>query len=172
MTGETPRDGGHGRPSGRGEVLWLAAPPAAALCFILAGFAAEAAGVRSCASPVASTVSEAAALGDAARLVELIQQGQDPNRSWPVPQGALDSGRWDVAPIDAAILGRTIQMVRLLQRHGAASPDPERSACLARLRGLPEALPLLGRTSADVEVERIVDPADAVRMCGAGDAPP
>ena len=172
MTGETPQGAVHGRSAGRWEVLCLVVPPAAALVFILAGFGAEAAGFRAWASPVASNVSEAAAMGEAARLVELIQQGQDPNRSWPVAEGRLDSGRYDVTPIDAAIMGRTVQMVRLLQRHGATTPNPEHAACLARLRGLPEALPLLGGTSAEVETTQVVDPVDAVRMCGAGVAPP
>ena len=138
----------------------IAVPPLAGLLLMAAYVGAEALGFRGLAAPEAGTISEAAALGHAARAVELIDEGQDPGARFHVRTGMLDDREHDLEPIEAAILGRHAEMVRLLQRSGAAS---QRGACLARAV-LPEVLPDLGVPSTGSS-DPLVDIATALEMC-------
>ena len=145
----------------------IVAPPAAAFALVAFYVVAEGFGFRGLAAADATTVSEAAAMGHAARAMELIAQGQNPNVPQAVSPGVLDSAAHEVRPLEAAILGRHVEMARLLQRSGAAQFDISRAACFARAR-LPEFLPELNApapasASAFPEMPEI----DAViRMCG------
>jgi hypothetical protein len=66
-------------------------------------------------------------------------------------------------PLEAAVLGRHSELVRLLIRSGAAQFDTARAACFARAR-LPEVLPDLGGSVA--EAGDPIDIAAAFRKCG------
>ena len=141
----------------------IAVPPIVGFLLLSGYIGAEALGFRGLALPEAETVSEAAALGRAARVVELIAAGQDPNGRLHVRPGILDADGHDLQPLEAAILGRHAEVVRLLQRSGATQPGAERGACLARAR-LPEVLADFGAPST-VPSDSIVDLATALRIC-------
>jgi hypothetical protein len=138
----------------------IAVPPLVGFLLMVAYVGAEALGFRGLAAPEAGTISEAAALGHAARALELIDGGQDPRGRFHVRAGMLDDREHDLEPIEAAILGRHAEMVRLLQRSGAASP---RGPCLARAV-LPEVLPDLGAPSTGSS-NSTVDIATALESC-------
>jgi hypothetical protein len=115
----------------------LVVPPVVALCLVLGYLGADALGFRPFAPPEADSVSEAAALGHAARALAFVADGQDVNSRSHIRPGILDGDSHDLYPIEAAILGRHAEMVSLLRRSGATSPDEPRIACLERAR-LPE----------------------------------
>lgn len=142
----------------------LAAPPVAAFTSLAAYVTAESLGFRGLAVPAPATLSEAAAAGAAARVVELIGEGHDPNSPSLVPAGAVDADAFTATAVEAAILGRRAEMVNLLREQGARL-DPAHVACLARASGLPEVMELLGSGSAGVGTERLMRPIDALRSC-------
>ena len=141
----------------------IVVPPVAAFALVALYVVAEGFGFRGLAAAEAGTVSEAAAMGHAARAVELIAQGQNPNVPQHVGEGVLDSSAYQLRPLEAAILGRHIEMARLLQRSGAAQFDTTRAICFARAR-LPEFLPELHAPAAeDSDAPMRIDAT--VRMC-------
>ena len=161
MTGPLDRDALPSPPSSL--LMRVALPPLIGL-LVLGGYVgAEALGFRGLASPEADTLSEAAALGRAARVLELVAAGQDPNGRFHIRPGMLDADGHDLEPVEAAILARHAELVRLLQRSGATEPGAERGACLARAR-LPEVLSDFGVQTADPPGD-IVDLATAIRNC-------
>ena len=115
----------------------LVVPPIVGLLLVVVYLGADALGLRPFAPPEADSVSEAAALGHAARALAFVADGQDVNRPSRVRPGILDADGHDLYPIEAAILGRHAEMVSLLRRSGATYPDGQRIACLERAR-LPE----------------------------------
>jgi hypothetical protein len=141
----------------------LFVPPLVAFLFLSVYVVAEAMGYRGLARPEAQTAAEAAALGHAARTLELIEEGQNPNRLQHVRVGFLDRGEYELRPLEAAVLARHAELVRLLLRVGAATFDTSRASCFARAR-LPEVLPDLGARISDSQP---IDIAAAFRMCGA-----
>ena len=120
----------------------IVVPPVVALTIVALYLVAESFGFRGFAAAEATTVSEAAAMGHAARALELIADGQNPNQRQHVAARMLDSMEHDMMPLEAAILGRHLEMARLLLRSGAAHFDTRRAVCFARAR-LPEILPEL-----------------------------
>jgi len=138
-------------------------PPVAAFAVVTAYLVVELFAFRGLAATEPSTVSEAAAMGHAARALQLIAEGQNPNAPQHVRSGVLDAGEYEVRPLEAAILGRHGEMVRLLLRTGAARFDTARAACFARAR-LPEVLPDLGAASAALSGTPTAI-ADAMTMC-------
>ena len=139
-------------------------PPVVAFLLVSVYVVAEAVGYRGLARPDAQTVAEAAALGHAARTLQLIAEGQDPSHPQHVRANFLDAGVYELRPLEAAILARHAELVRLLLRVGAASFDRSRASCFARVR-LPEVLPDLGDPGS--ESPEPIEIAAAVRMCGA-----
>jgi hypothetical protein len=142
----------------------IAVPPVAAFLLLSTYVVAEALGFRGLARPEAATVSEAAALGHAARALELIAAGQNPTALAHVRAGILDSGAYDLTALEGAILGRHVELVHLLQRKGAAGIDTARAICFARAR-LPEVLSDLGVEQAPSS-DSPTDIATAVNICG------
>jgi hypothetical protein len=141
----------------------IAVPPLVAFVFLSVYVVVEAIGYRGLARPEARTAAEAAALGHAARTLQLIAEGQNPNQLQRVRTSFLDAGEYQLRPLEAAILARHAELVRLLLRVGATSFDTSRASCFARAR-LPEVLPDLGAGSDSAES---IDIAAAFRMCGA-----
>lgn len=142
----------------------IVVPPLVAVLLLFLYVVVEAFGYRGLARPEAQTPAEAAALGHAARTLQLIEEGQNPNHMQRVRAGFLDAGEYELRPLEAAILARHAELVRLLLRMGAAGFDTSRALCFARLR-LPDVLPDLGgRRSESAEPIEI---AAAITMCGA-----
>ena len=148
-----------------GPAARMAAPPLVGFVLIAGYVIAEALGFHALARPAGDTVSEAAALGQAARALQLIDEGQDPNGRQHVREGFLDHDGLELTPIDAAILGRRPELVRLLQRSGATHWDSARTACFARLR-LPQVLADVGATSVDAP-DRDADVETTLKTCSA-----
>jgi hypothetical protein len=117
----------------------MAVAPLAAFAIVAFYLLAESLGFRGVAAVEPATVSEAAALGHAARALQLIEQGQNANEPQRIAPGMLDSHEYTLRPLEAAIVGRHLELVRLLQRSGAAHFDLTRAICLAGAR-LPAAL--------------------------------
>jgi hypothetical protein len=139
-------------------------PPVVAFLLLSVYVVAEAIGYRGLARPEAETVAEAAALGHAARTLQLIEEGQDPNQPQHVRANFLDAGEYELRPLEASILARHAELVRLLLRLGAANVDRGRASCFARVR-LPEVLPDLGDPGSDSPEP--IEIAAAFKMCGA-----
>ncbi len=132
----------------------IVVPPVAGFVLVAAYVVAESLGFRAFAQPEAATVSEAAALGEAARALQLMAAGQDPNAALYVSAGLLDHDAHHLTPIDAAVLGRHPELVRLLQRSGAARGVSAQTRCFAQMR-LPEVLvDLPGGADAAADVQR------------------
>jgi hypothetical protein len=148
--------------SGLGGRLFV--PPLVAFLLLSVYVVVEAIGYRGLARPEAETPAEAAALGHAARTLQLIEEGQNPNRPQQVRTGFLDAGEYELRPLEAAILARRAELVRLLLRVGASSFDTSRASCFARAR-LPEVLPDLGAPVSDSSEP--IEIAAAFKMCGA-----
>ena len=142
----------------------ICVPPLAAFLLLSLYVVAEAIGYRGLARPEAETVAEAAALGQAARALQLIEEGQNPNQPQRVRANFLDAGEYELRPLEAAIVARHAELVRLLLRVESASFDKSRALCLARLR-LPEVLSDLG--DRDSDSPEPIEIAAAFRMCGA-----
>lgn len=153
----------HLSPALSGVAARIAVPPLVALLIVFAYVVAEALGYRGIARPQGDTASEAAALGQAARTLELIAAGQNPNHTLHVGAGFLDGGEYELRPLEAAVLGRHTELVRLLIRSGAAQFDTAQAACFARAR-LPEVLPDLGGSVSDAGEP--IEVAGAFRKCG------
>ena len=139
-------------------------PPLVAFLLLSVYVVVEAIGYRGLARPEAQTAAEAAAVGHAARTLQLIAEGQNPNQPQQVRAGFLDPGEYELRPLEAAIVGRHAELVRLLLRTGAASFDTSRALCFARAR-LPQVLPDLGASGSDSPGP--IEIAAALRMCGA-----
>jgi hypothetical protein len=138
-------------------------PPVVAFLLLSAYVVAESLGYRGLARPEGDTAAEAAAMGHAARTLQLIAEGQPPNQPLHVRAGVLDSGEYNLRPLEAAILGRHVELARLLLRSGAAHFDTARAVCFARVR-LPDVLPDLGASVS--ESAEPIEIAAAVSMCG------
>ena len=139
-------------------------PPLVAFLLLSVYIVAEAIGYRGLARSEAETVAEAAAVGQAARALQLIDEGQNPNQPQHVRANFLDAGEYELRPLEAAIVARHSELVRLFLRIGAANFDRARAACFARVR-LPEVLSDLGES--DSVSPEPIEIAAAFRMCGA-----
>jgi hypothetical protein len=144
----------------------IVVPPIAAFVLVAVYLVAESFRFQGLAATEPRTVSEAAAMGHAARALQLIAEGQDPNQPQHIASGVLDSSEYELRPLEAAVLGRHLEMVRLLQRSGAARFDMARAICFARAR-LPEVLPDLGAAPA-ASPDGPSDVAAAISMCTKG----
>ena len=102
-------------------------------------------------------------MGQAAQALQLIAEGQDANGRHRVREELLDHASHELTPIEAAILGRHAELVRLLQRTGATRWDAARTACFARMR-LPEVLADLGASSITA-VDSYADVETTIRTC-------
>jgi len=145
-------------------MLVMTLPPVAAFVLVGGFFGAEAVGLRPLSSEPAN-LSEAVAIGAAARALRLIAAGEDPNQRHPIGEGVLGSISYEVDAIDAAILGRRPEMIPVLLDHGAAVTDRQRSVCLVRALSYPEVLPLIGAPPEHLDRDPSEDVNDAIRAC-------
>jgi hypothetical protein len=105
---------------------------------------------------VALTLSEAAALRDAAGVVRLVEDGHDPNERLPVRPGILKSYALVVSPLEAAVGARRVQMFSLLLGHGAKIDSSNRMVlkCFAMKERVVDIVDLIS-TSEDGAVEEV-----------------
>ena len=61
-----------------------------------------------------NNVSEAAALHDAATVVQLLSHGADPGRRYPVRAGILDGDTHELTPLESAIEARRPEVVDVI----------------------------------------------------------
>jgi hypothetical protein len=141
----------------------ITVPPVVALLLVFLYIVAEALGYRGLARPEGDTAAEAAAFGSAARTLQLIAAGENPNQPLHVRAGTLDGSEHRLRPLEAAVLARHAELVRLLVRTGAARFDTTRAVCFARAR-LPEVLPDLGGSHSGPAEP--IDMEAAFSMCG------
>jgi len=115
-------------------------------------------------APRLATMSEAIAAGNAGQALEMMANGADVDAIATIRPGILDGSAHETTPLEAAILARRIESVRLLLRSGADPARTKRLPCLARER-LPEAMPLFGLSGGDPEGP-IAAPGEALHDCG------
>jgi hypothetical protein len=123
----------------------------------------DAAGIRTFSADQADTPSEAAAMGQAARVLELQASGLSLNARSRVRRGLIGPESPNIYPLEAAIVSRRVEMVRLLLRSGASQPSGARLVCLARAR-LPEVLPEFGAPPAS-SAEQPMGVSQALELC-------
>ena len=148
----------------RTAALILVIPPLAGFIAVGGFLIAEASGARPLSAEPAN-VSEAAAIGAAARTIQFIANGENPNHPWLIREGVLGSASYSVDAIDAAILGRRPEIVEVLQQHGAVIVDTSRSACLIRAVDLPELMSLVGQASDRSTGEESEHSSDRIQAC-------
>lgn len=111
-------------------VLVTAGPVCAALIVLVAFVAGEWAGYSPLRYTPPRNMAEAAALASASEVLRHLRAGGDPNAIVHVNPGAISSSVTEVSAVEAAVWGRTIELIRLLDREGAI-PTPERREYLA-----------------------------------------
>jgi hypothetical protein len=81
----------------------------------------------------ALNMAEAAAMADASTVLRHLRAGEDPAAIVPVRPDVISSSVTRVTTLEAAIWGRTVELVRLLDRNGAIRGDEARRnlACLS-----------------------------------------
>ncbi len=144
--------------------LILVVPPLAGFMVVGGFLLAEASGARPLSAEPAN-VSEAAAMGAAARAIQFIVNGENPNQPSWIGEGVLGSTPYRVDAIDAAILGRRPEIIEVLQQHGAVVVDASRSACLIRAVDLPELMSLVGSASDRATGEGSEHSSDRIHAC-------
>jgi len=148
----------------------VGAPVLMAFAGLFLFVAAEAAGAHPFAVPPAANVAEAAAYGDAARMLVLMNEGQDPNNRWEVRQGMFDARKsLHVTALEAAILARRAEVATLLLRRGAsAGARGEAFACLAQAVSLGRELPpsTFGAVDREYYSGALIEGVQALSRCG------
>ncbi len=94
-------------------------------------------------APRPETLPEAILQENAPGTLDFVLQGFSVDRPARVRAGIFDDREYVMTPIEAAIVVRRLEIVRLLMRAGASVRTSPRAECLARVR-LPEALAALG----------------------------
>ena len=69
-------------------------------------------------------LAEAAGVREEAEVVRLIEQGQNPNASYPVRSGLLFERPMRLTPLEAAVINDDPAIVAVLFAHGAAVDGP------------------------------------------------
>jgi hypothetical protein len=124
--------GGRAVRVGRGVALAMAGAPVIAL-LLLGGFAvSETLGHTPLAYPRPANIAEAAGMGRGAEVLRFLQEGADPTVVLPVHPEIISSSITRATALEAAIWGRRVEMIRMLDRLGVIGPARAHMACLAR----------------------------------------
>jgi hypothetical protein len=113
-----------------------AVPPLALTAFVAWTLASAAFGDHPLWHSEPLNMSEAAAARDLATVAAMLERGEDPNLKHAVRPALLESAG-EFTPFEAGVISGRLEVVHLLQTHGA-SVDPRRRfelACEARRRG-------------------------------------
>jgi hypothetical protein len=95
-------------------------------------------------------VAEAAATGDAAEVLRMIQTGEDPTHVYPVRDWVISSSVPYATGLEAAMWSRTLPMIRLLDDRGFIGDPQTRHhlACLAQDLVIPDIAAYLSKGDA------------------------
>lgn len=115
-----------------GIVLAAGGPVCAALVVLVAFVAGEWAGYSPLRYTPPRNIAEAAAMASASEVLRHLRAGEDPNAIVSVRPDVISSSVTEVSAVEAAVWGRTIELIRLLDREGAIA-TPERRQYLACL---------------------------------------
>jgi hypothetical protein len=104
-------------------------------------------------------LAEAAATRDAASVVLLMREGDDPNAPRMIRAGVLARGAVRRTPLEAALEEQRLEIVSILLRHGASMTEAQRIefTCAARRRG-------------DADIVKFFETRGGPVTCGAGGA--
>jgi hypothetical protein len=146
--GTSPRS--RGRPTERAgaahtasRAVWMrvvVVAPALTATLLAAGFAAgELLGGHPFSYSRPRNIAEAAAMGSGAEVLRLLRAGEDPRAIMDVRSELISSNITRVNAVEAAVWGRRVQLLRMLERHGAIEGDDMKRyvACLATLARVP-----------------------------------
>jgi hypothetical protein len=118
---------------GRGIVLAVCGPVAVAGALLLFFVVSDVAGHTPFVYTAPRNMAEAAALGMAADVLRSLRGGGDPTAVQTVGPEIISSNVTRVTTVEAAIWGRELALVRMLDREGAIRGDDRRRlACVAR----------------------------------------
>jgi len=112
-------------------VLATAGPVCVALVLLVAFVAGDALGYSPLRYQPPQNIAEAAALASASDVLRRLRAGEDPAALITIRPEVISSSVTKVTALEAAIWGRTVEIVRLLDREGAI--PAERKAYLACL---------------------------------------
>ena len=128
-------------------------PLVATAAWVLAVVVGERTGHRPFASPPFRNSAEAAAAGDAATMLRMLRQGDNPTWVHQVRPDLISGAIVRVTTLEAALWSRQIDMVRALDRAGAILDGEQRRelACLARDLDQPEVAEYLAPAAACVD---------------------
>jgi hypothetical protein len=114
-------------------LILLAAPIVMATAVILGVVAGELAGGAPLAAEPPRNIAEAAAVGDAATVLQFMSYGSDPTRIQPVRPELISSTVTQATTLEAAVWSRQIELIRVLDDRGAIIGPEERRelGCLA-----------------------------------------
>ena len=121
----------------------LSVPPLAGIGLVAIYLIVESARPGTLTATRPETIPEAIVMGNGPRALEMMAGGFDINAPARIRPGILDRREYMVTPMEAALMMRRMEVVRLLVRTGIDMSRSKLAPCLARER-LPEALPLLG----------------------------
>jgi hypothetical protein len=116
-------------------LLPAAAATAAVALFVLL----DAAGATLFSDDPPLNIAEAAGMGSGPEVLRLLREGQDPTEVLPVRPYIISSNITRVTAVEAAVWGRRVQLLRLLEREGAFGGSEARQyvACLATIARVP-----------------------------------
>jgi hypothetical protein len=114
-------------------VLVTAGPVCVVLALLLAFVLGELAGYSPLRYDPPANIVEAAAQATASDLLRRLRIGEDPNTLVSIRPEVISSAVTRVSAVEAAIWGRTVELVRLLDREGAIATEERRRylACLS-----------------------------------------
>lgn len=115
----------------------LVAPVVGTVVLLLAFALSEVAGHTPVSYPAPRNLAEAAGMGTAAGVLRFLREGQDPNAIVAVGPEVISSSITRVTALEAAMWSRQVELVQLLDRHGAIDGAARRQylACLGRNLG-------------------------------------
>lgn len=137
------------RDTRRALILWLAAlPPAVATAGIVMFSLSEFAGQTPLSIGPPVNVAEAAGLASGADVLRLLRAGHDPQEIVAIRPEIISSTVTRASAFEAAVWGRSAQLIELLDREGALADPGQRHhvLCLARDVGVDEIIEYLAKT--------------------------
>jgi hypothetical protein len=117
------------------QAVAAAVPAATGMLLVALFIASEIAGHTPLAYDLPRNIAEAAGMGNGSEVLRMLREGQDPNAIVSISPDIISSSITRVTAIEAAVWGRRVQLLRLLEREGAIRSGETREyiACLATL---------------------------------------
>jgi len=121
-------------------IQWaFVAPVVAASALVVSFVAFDMAGAPPLSYRMPTNMAEAAGMGSGWEVLRRLRDGEDPNAVQPVGPDVISSSIRRVSAVEAAVWGRRVQLLRLLEREGAIQGDETKRylACLATIARVP-----------------------------------